>query len=386
MREGSVGVELASRQVWRRPLVSGAMLILAAVFLAAIPQANAVEIVSQAPTELEAVSATSATDAWSVGYRDDGAEALTLHWDGRSWSPVPNSVSAKLLGVSALSPTDAWAVGAYSAPRSHTVQTLVLRWDGSTWTRVPSPNSTASINQLEGVSAVSANDAWAVGDFGRPGHPAFHSLILHWNGARWSTVPAPGGELHAVSGVSSRSAWAVGFGTLLHWNGARWSRQSIRTRDFLETVPVSRLLGVSALSSRNVWAVGNRCAHFGACVARTEIIHWNGARWSPVSSPAPSRFNNHLTGVSALSAGNAWAVGAYCATRDCFRWHTLAVRWNGRRWSTVPSPNPSSSRNLLAGVEAISPTQALAVGDHGGGSSGTGTLLLDWNGTGWSAL
>jgi hypothetical protein len=52
----------------------------------------------------------------------------------------------------------------------------------------------------------------------------------------------------------------------------------------------------------------------------------------------------------------------------------------------VPSPNPSSSRNLLAGVEAISPTQALAVGDHGGGSSGTGTLLLDWNGTGWSAL
>jgi hypothetical protein len=383
MPEGSVGVELASREGRRPPLLSVAMLIVAAVFLVAIPQANAVEVVSQAPTELEAVSATSATDAWSVGYRDDGAEALTLHWDGRSWSPVPNSVSAKLLGVSALSPTDAWAVGGYSAPRSHTVQTLILHWDGSTWTRVPSPNSTASINQLEGVSAVSANDAWAVGDFGRPGRPAFHALILHWNGARWSTVPAAGGELHAVSGVSSRSAWAVGFGTLLHWNGARWSRQSIRTRDFLETVPVSRLLGVSALSSRNVWAVGNRCAHFGSCVARTEIIHWNGARWSPVSSPAPSRFANHLTGVSALSAGDAWAVGAYCTTRTCSRQRTLVARWNGRRWSTVPSPNPSSSRDLLAGVEAISPRQAWAVGDRAGGSSGSGTLLLGWNGTGW---
>src|SRR5436309_251742 len=153
MREESACVVLASRERWRRPLLSVAVLIIAAVFLAAVPQANAVEIVSGAPTELQAVSATSATDAWSVGYRDDGAEALTLHWDGQSWSPVPNSVSAKLLGVSALSPTDAWAVGSFSAPRSHTVQTLVLHWDGSTWTRVPSPNSSASINQLEGVSA-----------------------------------------------------------------------------------------------------------------------------------------------------------------------------------------------------------------------------------------
>ena len=107
VRKGSVCLKVVARQGRRRQLVSVAMLIVAEVFLAAIPKANAVEVVSQAPTELEAVSATSATDAWSVGYRDDGAEALTLHWDGRSWSPVPNSVSAKLLGVSALSPTDA---------------------------------------------------------------------------------------------------------------------------------------------------------------------------------------------------------------------------------------------------------------------------------------
>jgi hypothetical protein len=44
----------------------------------------------------------------------------------------------------------------------------------------------------------------------------------------------------------------------------------------------------------------------------------------------------------------------------------------------VPSPNPGSSRSLLAGVDAISSTQAWAVGDRG-----RDTLLLDWNGTGW---
>lgn len=371
--------EFASRRGRTRRPAAVAGLLLAAAFLVASPEANAVEIVSQGSTELESVSATSPTDAWSVGYRDDGAEALTLHWDGQSWSPVPNSVSAKLLGVSALSPTDAWAVGAFSAPRSHTVQTLVLHWDGSTWTRVPSPNSTARINQLEGVSAVSANDVWAVGDFGNPGHPAFQALTLHWNGSSWSRVPAPGEELHAVAGVSPTSAWAVGFENLLHWNGTRWSRQSVRTRNILESVRASRLLGVSALSSRDVWAVGNRCAHFGACIPRTHIIHWNGVRWSPVSILTPSRFANHLTSVSALSAGNVWAVGAYCPTRACPGQRTLIVRWNGRRWARVPTPNPGASRNLLAGVDAISPMQAWAVGDRG-----TDTLLLDWNGTGWS--
>ena len=149
MRAGSVCLKVVCRHRRRRLLLSVAMLAVAAVFLAAVPQANAVEIISGAPTELQAVSATSATDAWSVGYRDDGAEALTLHWDGRSWSPVANPLSAKLFGVSALSPSNAWAVGGYAAPRSHTLfQTLILHWDGSTWTRVPSrtqpPRSTSS--------------------------------------------------------------------------------------------------------------------------------------------------------------------------------------------------------------------------------------------------
>lgn len=359
-----------------RPLLPVAAVI-AAAFLVAVPPAGAVEILSQAPNELEAVSASSPTDAWAVGYSDDGAQALTLHWDGRSWSTVPNSLSAKLLGVSTLSPSDAWAVGNYSAPRSHSVQTLVLHWDGSTWTRVPSPNSGARINQLEGVSAVSANDAWAVGDDGNPGHPAFRALTLHWNGVRWSLVPAPGQELHAVADVGRNSAWAGGFGNLLHWNGARWSRQSVRSRNFLETAAY-RLLGLSALSSRDVWGVGERCAHFGLCAKRTYIIHWNGARWSAVPSPTPTPFDNHLTGVSALSSRDAWAVGSYCATRTCSPQRTLIVHWNGRRWSTVPSPNPGPSRSLLAGVAAISPTQAFAVGDRG-----TDSLVLDWNGATW---
>jgi hypothetical protein len=48
---------------------------------------------------------------------------------------------------------------------------------------------------LYGVSADSATDAWAVGDYGNPTTRAGETLVLHWNGTSWSKVasPNPGG-------------------------------------------------------------------------------------------------------------------------------------------------------------------------------------------------
>jgi hypothetical protein len=337
-----------------------------------------------APTELEAISATSPTDIWSVGYRDFGAENVILHWNGLSWSPVASPTRGKLFGVSAVSSTDAWAVGGYSPPQAHMVQTLVLHWDGLKWTQVPSPNPSTFLNQLYGVSARAPNDVWAVGytlTFSRQ----FQSLLLHWNGTSWSTVRLRGRELFAVSAASPRSVWAGGFQSLLHWNGARWSRQSVQTRNFLQSVRVTTLNGVSAVSPSNVWAVGYRCAHYGACVKRTDIIHWNGRRWTPVPSPVPSRSTNFLNGVSALSATNVWAVGSYCVAFSCSTTRTLIVHWNGRHWSTVPSPSPGSSDNTLAAVDAISPSEAWAGGAFASGNSTSDTLLAGWDGVRWSA-
>src|SRR4051794_30728764 len=228
----ALGLSRASRI---RVFLAVAALLLDAVLFSAIPRAGAVEDVSQAPTELEAVSGSSAADVWSVGYRDEGGAALILHWDGQSWSPVPSPTTGKLFGVSARSADDAWAVGQYSAPRSHTIQTNILHWDGSTWTRLASPNANTFFSQLYGVVGVSAADAWAVG-YSTSTSRRFRSLLLHWDGIRWSIVPVPGKELDAVDALSPTSAWAVGHGVLLHWNGTRWSKQSIHTRDFLKSL------------------------------------------------------------------------------------------------------------------------------------------------------
>jgi hypothetical protein len=62
----------------------------------------------------------------------------------------------------AVSPTNIWAVGAFSDGSGF--QTLILHWNGSKWVHVPSP-SPGSSNDLNGVAASSATNAWAVGTF-----------------------------------------------------------------------------------------------------------------------------------------------------------------------------------------------------------------------------
>src|SRR6266702_8897037 len=77
------------------------------------------------------------------------------------------------------------------------------------WTVVSSP-SPGSVNDLNGVASISANDVWAVGDTNQ------QTLTEHWNGHKWSVVPSPNvgthnNELFGVTAVSATDVWAVGF-------------------------------------------------------------------------------------------------------------------------------------------------------------------------------
>src|SRR5206468_8477548 len=112
------------------------------------------------------------------------------------------------------------------------------------------------------------------------------------------------------------------------------------------------LNGVAAISASNVWAVGTHTAANGAYV--TLIEHWDGVRWSVVTSPSPSATNNTLTAAAGTGASDVWAAGW---TLDG---GALIEHWNGSSWSVVANPAPSGS--LLYAVKAISPTDAWAVG------------------------
>jgi hypothetical protein len=257
---------------------------------------------------------------------------------------------------------------------------------------LPPASTAAEGEDLAGVSAVSATNAWAVGyrcsnaDCALP-NLRFSTLIEHWNGRKWSTVaspsPGPSTQLTGVSAVSATDAWAVGNtnsgpvntvpgpALILHWNGRKWASTPVPE----PSTDYYFLSSVNAISATDAWAVGVWDAV--GVNAPALILHWNGRKWSKVASPNP--VGHALTGVSAASASDAWAVGHYVNTAD--HDSTLTLHWNGRKWSKVASPNPGIQSNDLLGVSTLTPTDAWAVGDMD--TVALRTVVLRWNGKAW---
>jgi hypothetical protein len=107
---------------------------------------------------------------------------------------------------------------------------------------------------------------------------------------------------------------------------------------------------------------------------------WNGTAWKQVPSPTPGG-GTLLTGVAAVSASSAWAVGETGSGDGPTK--TLTLRWNGTAWNRASSPSPGASARLSA-VAATSTRNAWAVGSTSKINHGSSeTLILHWNGTTW---
>jgi hypothetical protein len=65
-----------------------------------------------------------------------------------------------------------------------------------------------------------------------------------------------------------------------------------------------------------------------------------------------------LSGVSALSSSNAWAVGTWSRTGGS-PWRSLIEHYTGGRWAIKASPNPGNDSNSLNAVTALSNHQRL---------------------------
>jgi hypothetical protein len=295
---------------------------------------------------LVAVSADSATDAWAVGSYFGGEKNLYLHWTGAAWKQVGGPDNSTLTGVAAISPTDALAVGYYTSSTGATV-TLALHWNGKTWAKVATPNpGGAGDDELLGVTAVSATDAWAVG-YLLTGAAGLQTLILHWNGQAWSQSTAPrattdGTRLSAVAAGSGTDVWAVGqYNTasdwehplILHWNGQAWSEQKLPRFGQNQY----ELDGVAATAS-SVWAVG-----LGPCVgpsincpSKTLTMHLTSSGWHVATSVSVSDTvdQNVLAGVAVTSGSNAWAVGEYFPAAESEPVFAMLQHWNGAHWTT----------------------------------------------------
>jgi hypothetical protein len=73
-----------------------------------------------------------------------------------------------------------------------------------------SASAAGSAGQFHAVAAVSSKDVWAVGCSGSCNGP--DSLVLHWNGSKWSKVASP----DPGAGVRVHAA---GYGTRVFYDG-----------------------------------------------------------------------------------------------------------------------------------------------------------------------
>lgn len=309
-----------------------------------------------AQNSLSAVSATSSTDAWAVGrFANDqfgtGAKSLIEHWNGFAWSVVKSPASplsgSILNGITAISPTDAWAVGnAFSNNNFNSnnskEQTLIEHWNGTSWAIVESPDP-ANEAQLFAITALSATDIWVVGGYGNHLGKTF---IEHWNGTAWRVVqgPNPGSV-------------------------------------------VNYLTGLATISTNDIWAIGvSFNARSASEMQGTLIEHWNGKIWTVIQNPNPGTNGNTLSAIAAVSTNDVWAVGN--TNNGTPVTDTLIEHWNGKNWRTVKGQNPGKESNTLNAVVALSPHDVWAVGSFNStfNSQQAQPLIEHWNGTSWSMV
>ncbi|HEY1332391.1 MAG TPA: hypothetical protein VGH10_13090 [Actinomycetota bacterium] len=264
------------------------------------------------------------------------------------WSAVPSPspgrgvFNAFLTSASAVSPDDAWAVGIRTT-ESAKDQTLALHWDGSAWSAVPSPNRSGKNNDLNGVAAIATDDVWAVGQVALRNNTEARTLALHWDGTSWSPVPTPNP--------------ATAFGSY------------------------NTLLSVSAIASDDVWAAG-WSSNPDLNTIQMLFEHWDGHRWSLAQSPTPLGSFQFANGVFAIASDDVWAVGDDQTHSPSA---SLSAHWDGQKWTIVPTPRFGGGEEALHAVVASGPDDVWAVGDDlpGGSVVGASPVAMHWTGSGW---
>jgi hypothetical protein len=230
---------------------------------------------------LVGVADISSGNAYAAGDSSSTASGFIEHWNGTSWSlltlPDPNNgMNTYLNAISASSASNVWAVGyelVGTSAANERYQTYSLHWNGSAWAIVGMPLITSSDHLLDyvfnSIDAISPTNVWAVGDIGDNvdvGGTPTSTVIEHYNGTSWSIVASPSpGTAPTLTGVTTTSATnvtAVGYDTpagatgpqtlTLNWNGSAWT-----------TVPSPNVGSSSLLTSVSTtpgaaitWAVG----------------------------------------------------------------------------------------------------------------------------------
>ena len=267
-------------------------------------------------------------------------------------SANPGDAPTTLLGVSAVTSEEAWAVGGTGEPDAPTA-VAIQRWDGTRWSAVDAPSPGGLLNELQDVDAAEPNDVWAVGrtSSGFGDDP----LILHYDGSEWTQVELPNeidGVLNGVAAISPTDVWAVGSvgdpsvslerALVLHWDGTAWADVEV---GHAIGGGKAALVDIEGVSPTDLWAVGYQ--HF-----RPLILRFDGQAWTRSLTDVQGRLN----AVEAFATSEVWAVGS------------PIQRFDGKTWTEAPVTREGAD---LVDVAASGGLDIWAVGSRPAKKQGT---------------
>ena len=253
----------------------------------------------------------------------------------------------QLDGVDAVSATDAWLTGELFAPAPGQAPTLVERWAAGTWhqVRVPAsldPGGLPIAGDLVGAS--SESNAWVLGDVQGSAGP--FAVALGWNGTRWSKHSFPlGSAFNATAVFGPANAWAFGESMsgqpfVVRFNGRAWRKSAV------PVVPQ----GASALSPSGIWIVGPR-PRAKPGTSTFAVARWDGSSWHTVNLPRLSLPRGTAllsTDILALSRINVWVTGSLQAGRGAALGFVLLHLTSGG-WRRVAVPFPPGTLSGISG-------------------------------------
>jgi hypothetical protein len=214
----------------------------------------------QLPAQLhvEDVTGTGPDDIWisgldmRLGAPGDrtGPDGILVHWDGHRWERI--SVTANVIDLAPVAKNDVWAL----------FDGKVMRWDGRVWSpasvpEIPVPDSADGEdpgNPLSDITALAANDVWAVGTVTTYlccDQRIYHrEAVMHWDGHTWNLLDL------GIRGLDLTQAASDGHGGLwvatwhdgepwapiaIHYREGRWSKSTLPRPDSFQSVHTDRI-------------------------------------------------------------------------------------------------------------------------------------------------
>jgi hypothetical protein len=236
----------------------------------------------------------------------------------------PGSFQTTMRDIWGSSPNDVYVVGHNDQPGPGTM----FHYDGKTWRTTGFHSAEGGSVQgpvsLSAIYGFAPNDVWAVGEhiytnYNPPPNFLDSSLIIHYDGGKWTEFRPPSGRLlQAVWGSKPNDVWAGGLdGTLYYFDGVTWKAVSIGKKVWF--------LNFGGFTSSDVYAMAYELDSGVMDSTFQYVWHWDGTTWSIRDFYVETFGNEDKFGTSSLFAveGNLFSAGQGIFRKSSSGWERI---------------------------------------------------------------